>query len=101
MESRIIIWASNSFTVIQGHSYLLDGVEHGQPEVLRAALARPDAAHHVGAVLDGLLGVECSLLAGEALADDFGVLGEGHVGSGLGVTCPHPTQPGACLTSRG
>jgi hypothetical protein len=39
-----------------------------------AALAGRDAADQVGAVGDGLLGVEGALLAGEALADDLGVL---------------------------
>ena len=47
----------------------------------RAALARRDAADHLGAVGDRLLGVERALLAGEALADDLGVLvdEDGHV----------------------
>ncbi|GAB1395633.1 hypothetical protein MASR1M65_04100 [Saprospiraceae bacterium] len=38
-----------------------------------AALAGRDAADHLGAVGDGLFGVEGALRAGEALADDFGV----------------------------
>ena len=37
------------------------------------ALARRHAADHLGAVGDRLLGMERALLAGEALADDFGV----------------------------
>src|SRR5215510_14278462 len=40
----------------------------------RPAFARGDAAHHLGAVGDRLLGVERALRAGEALADDLGVL---------------------------
>ena len=39
-----------------------------------AALARRHAAHHLGAVGDRLLGMEGALRAGEALADDLGVL---------------------------
>ncbi|MOA57785.1 hypothetical protein D3C78_1820240 [compost metagenome] len=38
-----------------------------------AALAGGHAANHLGAVGDGLFGVESTLRAGEALADDFGV----------------------------
>ena len=45
------------------------------------ALLGGDAADHVRAVVDGLLGVEGALLAGEALADHFGVL-RGEVVSG-------------------
>src|SRR5579863_10504073 len=37
-----------------------------------AAFPRRDAAHHLGAVGDRLLGVEGALRAGEALADDLG-----------------------------
>ena len=44
-----------------------DGIEHRQVQMLLAALARRDAAHHFGAVGDGLLGVERAFLAGEAL----------------------------------
>ena len=47
-----------------------DGVEDGQADVGRAALAGGDAADDLGAVGDGLLGVEGALRAGEALADD-------------------------------
>jgi hypothetical protein len=39
-----------------------------------AALAGRDAADHLRAVGDGLFGMEGALLAGEALADDLGVL---------------------------
>ena len=53
--------------------------------MLLAPLARGDASHHVGAVLDGLLGVEGALLTGEPLADDLGVLGEEHVLVGGGI----------------
>src|ERR1700674_3307583 len=51
-----------------------DGVEHRQPEMRRAAFTRRDTAHHLGAVLDRLLGMERAVLAGEALADDAGIL---------------------------
>ena len=80
---------------------LLHGVEHGQAEVDLAALAGAHAAHHVGPVLDGLLRVEGALLAGEALADDLGLLGQGHVGPGLAVACPHAPQTTPGLATRG
>ena len=38
-----------------------------------AAFTRGHAANHLGAVGNGLLGVESTLRAGEALADNFGV----------------------------
>ena len=66
-----------------------------------AALARPHPAHHVRPVLDGLLGVKSSLLAGEALADDFGFLVQQQVGSRLGVTCSHCPESARSLTSGG
>ena len=53
--------------------------------MLLAALAGGHATDHVGAVVDGLLGVEGALLAREALADDLGVLGQGHVNVGCRV----------------
>ena len=74
--------------------YLLNGVEHGQPEVLRAALARPDPADHVGAVLDGLLGVEGALLAREPLADDARLLVDLHVDVGRVVRGHGPRGQG-------
>ena len=40
----------------------------------RAAFAGRDAADHLGAVGDRLLGMERAVLAGDALADDLGVL---------------------------
>ena len=51
-----------------------DGVEDGQADVGLAALAGGDAADHLRAVGDRLLGVEGALAAGQALADDLGVL---------------------------
>src|SRR6185312_5398317 len=51
-----------------------DGVEDRQIEMLAAAFAGRGAADHLGAVLDGLLGVKGAVLAGEALADDLRVL---------------------------
>ena len=43
----------------------------------------PTPAHHLGAVLDGLLGMKCALLAGKALADHACVFVDeyGHVAS--------------------
>src|SRR5262249_4162632 len=49
-------------------------VEDGQVEMLAAAFARRGAADHLGAVGNGGLRVERAVLAGEALADDLGVL---------------------------
>ena len=46
-----------------------DGVEDGAVEMLGAAFAGRDAADHVGAVRDHLLGVESAFAAGEALHD--------------------------------
>ena len=76
------------------HPHLLNGVEHGQPEVLRAALARSDAANHVGAVLDGLLRVEGALLAREPLADDARLLVDLHVDVGCVVRGHGPRGQG-------
>ena len=64
-----------------GHG-LGHGVEHGQVDVRLPALAGRHATHHVGAVLDGLLRVERTLLAREALADHLGVLVDPHLGCG-------------------
>src|ERR1700693_1201249 len=50
------------------------GVEHRQAKLRRAAFARRHTPHHPGAVLDRLLGMERAVLAGEALADDAGIL---------------------------
>ncbi len=44
-----------------------DGVEYRTIEVLLATFAGSDSAHYIGAVGDGLLGVEGSFLAGESL----------------------------------
>src|SRR6201994_1940149 len=52
----------------------LDGVEHRQAEMGRAAFARRGAADHLGAVGDRGLRMEGAVLAREALADDLGVL---------------------------
>src|SRR5690606_36960235 len=48
--------------------------EHRQAQVGGAALAGGHVADHLGAVFDGLFAVEGALRAGEALADDLGVL---------------------------
>src|ERR1700743_449955 len=40
----------------------------------RTAFARRGAADHLGSIGDGLFGMEGALVAGEALADDLGVL---------------------------
>src|SRR6185312_8765301 len=56
-------------------------VEHGQAQMGLAAFARRGAAHHLGAIGDGLFGMEGPLRASKALADDLGVLVDenGHV----------------------
>mmetsp|Transcript_22665 Transcript_22665/g.65266 ORF Transcript_22665/g.65266 Transcript_22665/m.65266 type:complete len:351 (-) Transcript_22665:195-1247(-) len=59
-----------------------DGVEDGQAEVGLAALLGGNASDHVGAVLDGLGGVEGPLLAGESLANHLGVFVHPYIGSG-------------------
>src|SRR5580658_4878381 len=62
-----------------------DGVEHRQIEVRRAAFAGRHAADHFCAVGDRLLGMKGAVLAGEALADDLGVLvdEDGHQAASL------------------
>ena len=52
---------------------LADRIEHGQPEVSGAALARRHAAHHPCAVGDRLFRMERALGPGESLADDPGL----------------------------
>ena len=49
------------------------GVENRQVEVGGATFAGRHAADHLGAIGDGLFGVEGALRAGEALTDDLGV----------------------------
>ena len=81
-------------------THLLDGVEDGEAEVFGAALASPDAADHVGPVLDGLLRVEGALLPREALADDARLLVELHVDVGRVVRGHGPRGQGCMgLTS--
>src|SRR4029079_3889533 len=57
-----------------GRHCLFDGVEHRKAEMRRSAFARRHAADHLGAIGDGLLGIERALRASEALADDARVL---------------------------
>src|SRR5262245_8214095 len=52
---------------------LVHRVEHWQVQMGGAAFAGGDSAHHLGAVGDGLLGMEGPLGAGETLADDLGL----------------------------
>src|SRR5690606_21034440 len=52
----------------------MHGVEHGHSDVLLAATAGRHAAHEARAVVEALLGMKSALLAGEALADDAGML---------------------------
>src|SRR5690606_15619432 len=81
-----------------------DGVEHGQAEVLGAALARGHAADDPGAVLDHLLGVEGALGAGEALDDDLGVLVDQNAHFGWILECekrPSSAPSGHLLPASG
>ena len=50
------------------------GFEHGTVQVLLSAFAGGYAAHHVGAVLDHLGGVEGAFATGEALDQDLALL---------------------------
>lgn len=59
--------------------------EDGLAKVLLAGLLGVGSADNVGAVLDGLLGVEGTLLAGEALEDNLGLVANAQVGVGGGV----------------
>lgn len=58
-----------------------DGPEDGEPEVLGSGLLGVDTPNHVGAVFDGLLGVESGSLSCDSLADHPGVLVDPHVRS--------------------
>ena len=49
------------------------GVKYRQAEVFCTTLTRADTAHHLSAVVNGLLRVEGTLRAGKALTDYFGV----------------------------
>src|ERR1043166_7053085 len=57
---------------------LLHGIEDRQIEMARAAFARRDAADHLRAIGNGLLGMEGALRAGEALADDLRIAVDEH-----------------------
>ena len=56
-----------------GSYSIFHGVEHWQTQVLGAAFTRSNATNHLGAVFDGLLGVETTLRTGNTLADNLGV----------------------------
>src|SRR5690606_28759222 len=51
-----------------------NSVEHGQTQVSSTALTRSNTTNHLGAVFDGLLGVEGTLGTSDTLADYLGVL---------------------------
>ena len=61
---------------------IMHGIKDRQAKMRLATLAGSDAADHVGAVGNRLLGVESTLLAGKALADDFGVFIDQYAHSG-------------------
>src|SRR5580704_8787684 len=64
---------------------LRDRLEYRQAEMDGAAFARRRAADHLGAVGNRLFGMEGTVLAGEALADDLGVFvdEDGHYAASL------------------
>src|SRR5665811_1630722 len=79
------------------------GVEHRQIEMGGAAFAGRGAADHLGAVGNRLLGMECSILAGETLADDLGVLvdEDGHYAASftaLTIFCAASSRSSADVT---
>eukprot|EP01137_Pigoraptor_chileana_P004132 Opistho-2@45410 len=69
-----------------------DRVEDGKTKMRRAALSRRDTTNELGAILDGLLAVECTLLAGEALADDLCVLVDEQILARLCVSAAIPNR---------
>src|SRR5262245_42941144 len=81
-------------------------IEHRQPEMAGAAFTGRSAAHHLGAVGDRLLGVERAVLAGEALADDAGVLvdQDGHQAfvpfTAFTIFCAASSRSSAAVTLR-
>src|SRR4029077_15168175 len=82
-----------------------NGVEHRQIEMGRAAFAGRHAADHFGAVGDRLLGMKGAVLAGEALADDLGVVAEedGHYAASftaLTIFCAASSRSSAEVTLR-
>ena len=79
-------------------------LEYRQVEMERATFARRRAADHLGAVGDRLLGMEGAVLAGEALADDLGVLvdEDGHFGLSVAANSVHlPLKGGGRRASAG
>jgi len=62
-----------------------NGGEHGQTQMLSAALFGRNAANELGAILQSLLAVEGALFTGEALADDARVAVELQISSRLVV----------------
>src|SRR6202012_1546859 len=63
-----------------------------------AAFTRRGAARHLGAIGDGLFGMEGALGAGEALADDLGILVDEN-GHYLEPSTPLPPFPAASARS--
>lgn len=60
-------------TLLKLVTYLSDGNKNWQPKMLLSTLVGRNAAHHISAILDGLLWVKGALFARESLADHFGV----------------------------
>lgn len=83
-----------------GSASLLDGVgdgsEDGLAQVCLSGLLGVGTTNNVGAVLDGLLGVESSLLAGETLEEDLGLVVDAEV-----CVCGQVGGRGAAVGARG
>src|ERR1700722_17016165 len=82
-----------------------DGIEYRQIEMGRAAFAGRHAADHFRAVGDRLLGMEGAVLAGEPLADDFGIFvdEDGHYAASftaLTIFCAASSRSSAEVTLR-
>src|SRR5580693_3263938 len=83
----------------------VDGVEYRQVEMGRAAFAGRYAADHFCPVGDRLLGMEGAVLAGETLADDFGIFvdEDGHYAASftaLTIFCAASSRSSAEVTLR-
>jgi len=64
---------------------IADGSEDGLAQVLGAGFLGVGAADNVGAVVDGLLGVESTLTTSEALVDELGLVVDPQVAASSGI----------------
>mmetsp|Transcript_126888 Transcript_126888/g.355347 ORF Transcript_126888/g.355347 Transcript_126888/m.355347 type:complete len:302 (-) Transcript_126888:42-947(-) len=70
----------------------LDRVEDWQAQVFLTSLVGGHTSYHVCSIINGLLGVECSLLSSKSLADDFGILIHPNLGGGRHLSGTWATQ---------